>query len=225
MKKFHVTSKLLLQYRNDQIMIFDELLRKASENPTTKCIHQIRVTIRRLGVVINSVKLNQLTKVLGRERDLEVAIANAKKYGLGITKLKKAKKSARKKSQKKMQLFSEKGLRKTSQINLLMKYKTMMKELNLELEDFESIEMTNKQFHRLRINLKKVRYGLEAIGQFRPQLEKMQDLLGHIHDLEVLQRLIGKKARIKKDKRFAKKDAQAEYLSVVKLARRNLKRI
>ena len=106
-----------------------------------------------------------------------------------------------------------------------MKYKTMMKEPNLELEDFESIEMTNKQFHRLRINLKKVRYGLEAIGQFRPQLEKMQDLLGHIHDLEVLQRLFGKKTRIKKDKRFAKNDAQAEYLSIVKLARRNLMRI
>jgi CHAD domain-containing protein len=91
MKKFHITSKLLLQYRNDQIMIFDELLRKASENPTTKCIHQIRVTIRRLGVVINSVKLDQLTKVLGRERDLEVAIANAKKYGLGTRKLKRQK--------------------------------------------------------------------------------------------------------------------------------------
>jgi CHAD domain-containing protein len=206
-------------------MIFDELLRKASENPTTKCIHQIRVTIRRLGVVINSVKLNQLTKVLGHERDLEVAIANAKKYGIGNRKLKKAKKSARKKTKKKMQLFNEKSLRETSQKNLLMKYKNMMKELNLELEDFESIEMTNKQFHRFRITLKKVRYGLEAIGQIRPQLERMQDILGHMHDLEVLQGLVGKKNRIKKDKRFAKNDAQAEYLSVVKIARRNLMRI
>ena len=132
---------------------------------------------------------------------------------------------ARKKNKKKMQLFNEKSLRETSQINLLMKYKTMMKELSLELEDFESIEMTNTQFHRLRITLKKVRYGLEAIGQIRPQLERMQDILGHMHDLEVLQGLVGKKNRIKKDKRFAKNNAQAEYLSVVKIARRNLMRI
>ncbi len=82
-----------------------------------------------------------------------------------------------------MQLFNEKSLRETSQINLLMKYKTMMKELSLELEDFESIEMTNKQFHRLRITLKKVSYGLEAIGQIRPQLERMQDILGHMYYL------------------------------------------
>lgn len=98
MERLHVSSKTLLQYKKDQIKKIENFFKKTSKHPNAKRIHKIRITIRRLSVVLNIRKLKDLAKVLEKERDLNVAIFNAKEYGLGYKKLIEVKKSVRKKS-------------------------------------------------------------------------------------------------------------------------------
>lgn len=225
MERLHIASKSLLQYKNDQIKNFEKLLKKASKNPTAKRIHNIRITIRRLSVVTNSRKLKELAKALGKERDLDVAIFNAMKYGLGTKKLIKAKNVARKISLEEMKAFDKRLLHRTSNVKILITYKRMMRKLNIQLEKFQTIKMTDKKAHKLRIAIKEVRYGLEAIGHSHVRLQKMQDLLGHIHDLEVLQKLKGKKNKIQKDKEFATEEFNHSYQSLLRFMRKRLELI
>lgn len=225
MDRLHVSSKSLLQYKKDQIKNFENVFKKASKHPTAKRIHKIRITIRRLSVVLNSRKLKDLAKVLGKERDLDVAILNAKKYGLGSKKLIEVKKSVRKKTLREMKKFNIKLLHHAPNANIMVTYKRMMRKLNLQLEEFQKIEMTDKKIHQLRITIKKVRYGLEAIGHPYLKLQKMQDLLGNIHDLEVLQKLKGKHKKIQTDKKVATEEFMRSYKSLLNFIRKTLVRI
>jgi CHAD domain-containing protein len=200
MSKLHLSSKTLLQYKDEQLKLFEVLLKKASKHPRTKNIHQIRVTMRRLAVVINSSNLQKLAKALGKERDLDVAIKNAHIYGLRTGKLERAQKKARKKSKRALKAFNPTYLKRPPQKNILMSYKIMMRKLNRELAGLEKLDLDKKQLHLFRITLKQVRYGLEAVGLFQEKLQKMQDLLGRIHDLEKLQKLKGKKLEFRRTK-------------------------
>ena len=225
MEKLHLTSTSLLRYRLDQIMLFEEYHKQAAKDPSTKLVHKLRIINRHLGVVLNSRKLKKLVKVLGKERDLDVAIANAKTYCLGTKKLLKEKKKANKKTKRELNLFDPTILKRASTANLLMKYKSHMRHLNKELDHFETMTIADKQLHHLRIVLKQIRYGLEAIGERNIKLKHMQDSLGHIHDLEVLQKLTGKKRRIQKDKDLAIKKVKENYPAIIKLVRKSLLRI
>ena len=216
MDRLHISSKSLLQYKNAQLHIFEKTLKKASKHPTAKLIHKIRVTIRRLSVVQNSRNLKELGKVLGKERDLDVATFNAMKYGLGTKKLITAKKVTRKHSLKEMKAFNKKLLHRTNDAKILIAYKLKMRKINLQLEKFQTITMTAKKEHQLRILIKEVRYGLEAIGHSYVRLQKIQDLLGHIHDLEVLQKLKGKHTKIQKDKEFMTEEFNHSYQSILR---------
>lgn len=225
MNKLHLSSKTLLQYKDEQLKLFEVLLKKASKHPSTKNIHQIRVSMRRLGVVINSRNLHELAKALGKERDLDVAIKNARIYGLRTGKLERAQKKARKKSKRVLKAFNPTSLKRPPHKNILMTYKMMMRKLTGELAGLEKMDMNKKQLHLFRITLKQVRYGLEAIGQLQDKLQKMQDLLGRIHDLENLQKLKGKKTRIQKDEDRAIQKVVAIYRPIIRAALKILVRI
>ena len=58
-----------------------------------------------------------------------------------------------------------------------------------------------KRLHRLRVRIKKARYALEAIGKPIGPIRRLQDLLGDAHDLEILQALVGKNAKMKAEQR------------------------
>lgn len=225
MNKLHLSSKSLQQYKTEHLKLFEVLLENAAKDPTTKNIHDIRVTMRRLSVVLNSRNLKKLAKVLGKKRDLDVAIKNARVYGLGTKKLEKAQNKAKKKSKHELKNFNPTSLKRTPHKNILMGFKMMMRKLTGELDELETMDMTKKQLHHLRINLKQVRYGLEAIGQSQVKLQKMQDLLGNIHDLENLQKLKGKKTKIKKDEDTFIQKVKASYRPVIRSARKTLVRI
>lgn len=219
MNRLHISSKALQEYKYTQIKILEDLLKKAKKHPSSKSIHKIRVSIRRLGVVLTSTKLKHLAKVLGKERDLDVAMKNARLYGMGTGKLKKSKNAARKKTEKALKDFNLRNLHNKKNTKLLINFKRLMRKLDLELED------NTEDLHLLRIRLKHVRYGLEAIGQFHVKLQNMQDLLGHIHDLEVLQKLKGEKKAIQHDKDNATKKAHRAYQPTIRLVRKTLDRI
>lgn len=225
MSKLHLSSKSLQLYKVEHLKLFEVLLDNAAKNPSTKNIHDIRITMRRLSVVLNSRNLKKLAKVLGKKRDLDVAIKNARLYGLSTRKLEKARKKAKKNSKQELKNFNPKSLKRTPQKNILMDYKKMMRKLTRELFGLKTIDMTKKQIHHLRINLKQARYGLEAIGHSQIHLQKMQDLLGGIHDLENLQKLKGKNARIKKDEDIIIQKVKAYYGPVIRSARKILVRI
>jgi CHAD domain-containing protein len=225
MNKFHLSSKTLLQYKDEQLKLFEVLLKKASKHPRTKNIHQIRVTMRRLAVVISSRNLQKLAKVLGNKRDLDVAIENARNYGLRTGKLERAQKKARKKSKRVLKAFNPMLLKRPPNKNILMAYKIMMRKLTEALASLEKMDMDKKQLHLFRITLKQVRYGLEAVGLVQENLQKLQDLLGRIHDLEKLQKLKGKNTRIKKDEDKAIQKVVASYEPVIRAVRKILVRI
>jgi CHAD domain-containing protein len=225
MDRLHVSSKSLLQYKNNQIQNFENVFKKASQHPTPKRIHKIRIAIRRLSVVVNSRKLKDLAKVLGKERDLDVAIVNAKKYDLGTKRLIEDKKKISKKSLREMKNFNPKLLHHAPDAKILITYKILMRKLNLQLEHFQTMEMTDKKIHQLRITIKEVRYGLEAIGLPYVRLQRMQDLLGHIHDLEVLQKLKKKHKRIQKDKKLATEEFRRSYKSLINFMQKIIARI
>jgi len=225
MNKLHLSNPKLLQYKIDHIKSFEKMLQKASKHPTPKKIHKIRILIRRLDVVVSSRKLTKLAKVLGKERDLDVAINNAETYKLGTKKLIKKKKNASKVTLQEIKSFNTKWLKKKSDSQLVLKYKRMMRELNLELQDFKSLNLDYKKMHRLRIMIKQVRYGLEAIGQSHLNLQEFQDKLGQLQDLEVLQKLKGRKKSIKKRKDSIGKEVSKSYPSIIRFMRKNLNRI
>lgn len=225
MDRLNVSSKILLQYKNDQIKTFENIFKKTSQHPTPKRIHKIRITIRRLSVVLNSRKLRELAKVLGKERDLEVAILNAKKYDLGTRRLIEDRNKKSKKSLQKMKNFNTKFLHTPPQTKILDTYQMKMRNLNLQLEQFQTMKMKGEKLHQLRIATKEVRYGLEAIGHTSVKLQKMQDLLGLIHDLEVLQKLKKKHNKIQKDKKLATEEFNRSYKSPISFLRNLLARI
>lgn len=222
MKRLTLSDKVLIQYKTNQLKSFKKLLKKTTKHPTTKRIHQIRVAIRRLRVVLNNDGLRKLARVLGKERDFDMAIKNAEVYGLGTKKLMSAKKRARKKTQRELKKVEDKNLERSCEPDLLVRYKKMIKKLNVELEGFRTMKLSNKQYHQLRITFKKIRYALEILGRPQTNLQKMQDLLGHINDLEILQSLKGKQDRIQKDKEALIKEVDLSYPMVIRSTQKML---
>jgi len=100
-----------------------------------------------------------------------------------------------------------------------------MRNLNLELEKFDLKQMDQEELHRLRIVLKKVRYGLEAVGQFYLKLQTIQGLLGQIHDLETLQRLRGKNKKVQEDKEATTNNVFHINRPVIRLTKKALEQI
>ncbi len=225
MRTHHIPPKILLQYKNNQLKILSQLLTKASKRLTSGRIHQLRVTIRRLSVVLTNRKLQKLSKVLGKDRDLDVAIENAKIYHMGTRKLNQAMLKARRDSQKAVKRFAIKGPERSSRSKLVVIYKRMMRKNLVEFEKYQSIDLGHKKLHKLRILMKEIRYGLEAIGKPDPKLKKMQDLLGHIHDLEVLVQLKSRKKNIQKDKEATVEEVKSIYQGVDQLIRKSLSEI
>jgi CHAD domain-containing protein len=73
-------------------------------------------------------------------------------------------------------------------------------------------------YHRLRIGIKKFRYAVENFlpsmyPGWAPGLKSLQDLLGEIHDLSVLEQTIAK------DRRFSEGDARATWLKKLEAER------
>ncbi|MBA2404771.1 MAG: CHAD domain-containing protein [Bdellovibrionales bacterium] len=215
MKRLHISSKTLLQYKNDQIKQFEKLVKVARKQATEKSIHKIRVTARRLTPVLKNKKLRKMARVLGKERDLDVAINNANHYQLATRILRQAKKAAHKNTGAKLKKIDIKIPAHSSNARMLIDFKRMMRKQNLKLKQFSQAKPSQIDLHRLRIVFKKVRYGLEAIGIIQPQLQNMQDLLGHIHDLEVLQELLGEDQAVLRDKSKAKRQVNRSYRQVI----------
>ena len=225
MERLHLSEKSLLQYRNDQIEKFVKLLKKAKKKPRPEIIHKIRTTIRRLDILLNKKEIKNLMKVLGRERDLYVAQELALSFGLSAKNIKHKNKIQKNSAFKEIKSFDLKVLHFKDESKILLQFKKAMRKLDLKLEKFSCESLDQKKMHQFRILLKKIRYGLEAIGQSSPSLEEMQEHLGKIHDMDVLQSMKGKKEILEIAKKMMIEDVQQAYPAIYKIIHKKLNAI
>ena len=174
------------------------LEKKVHKKPSEKSVHKLRVASRRinsLNEIINREKNGELTKLvkkLGKLRDLDVGLENARKFGLDTDELE----ADRSKRKKQLINFSRKKNRKKLSFELVDTEKSLKKELNnldqivddffLDLADRFTEELDEDHLHKFRVALKKARYFLEALGAQVESLSEIQETLGQIHDLDVL---------------------------------------
>lgn len=179
---------------------FLKLRKQVHRHPDEENVHDLRIASRRLLTLINifnldpfSQPLKKAAKKLGKLRDLDVAIIHAKTYGLDTEDLK----DERKKQRKKVRKFLTNGHKKLiekiihhSQLTLTNKddhdLEKTIGDFKEQMKQWEHVHLGRENFHEFRISLKKARYLLEAQGKDVKELKKLQDLLGEIHDLEVL---------------------------------------
>lgn len=205
----------------NQTEAFLSLVEELRDNPRKKCVHKMRVATRRLRVQLKLLQstsstadvaktqrqLRKLGRVLGERRTLDVASEDAKSYDLKTKKIdQKRKKAGRRVKQSLKKSKIEALAKRLNQIGDQLrevKSEAYTGELSEWLPKIEQLRTEtprkNSDWHQVRIELKKLRYTLEAFGKRVPELEEIQDHLGRWHDLEVLQELIRRDRKIEKD--------------------------
>ncbi len=212
------TTALIAEYLDQQGQTFKRLAQKTSQKKTKQNIHELRVTTRRIDAALwlighetsnqvlkkLPVSLRKLRQALGKCRELDVALEDASKYHFDGKKLK----SQRQRASKKLRPLMKKKLREKieNRIQQTVHWLGKHPEVNLTTGFYrlrsKMIPMvrqskpSNKKLHELRIDMKKTRYALEAIGKPIEPLRRLQGLLGRGHDLQILQGLLGKNKKI-----------------------------
>jgi CHAD domain-containing protein len=221
--------KLLTKYVHDNQKIFQQYADKVQKKTSEESIHKLRVSIRRirsvsklLGIKLKSKSIKKFGKRLGELRDLDVALKNSEIYELEDSSLK----NERKKLAKKIQIdFKKKEIQKMLDEIKALKWKVTSLQLaqapqvvglNKELNDWRKRKLSRKNLHAFRIAIKKLRYILEATGKPLGNLKRMQDLLGELHDLQVLTELLGEDKQVNKDFTLKLKEAAEAFPAAIK---------
>jgi CHAD domain-containing protein len=212
----------LIDFVTEQKEGLCKLMKKTGSKKTSaEHVHDIRVAVRRLRVALWLAKresetprfrslsgaLRDTGKVLGKLRQLDVAIGDAKSYLLPVSDLKVRQKKVRHEVARALtpQLgdFLEKELGRFLS-HLRRQGGTKGRKGASELHDLAHaqrgrVPVAKEEFHQFRIFIKKVRYAIEAFGYPPGPVKVLHDRLGKAHDLEVLQQLVGKNNAIKRD--------------------------
>ena len=197
-------------------------LSEVSRRPTEKNIHELRITLRKIRSalwVLKSVKsitrlsplaaeLKKLGHLLGYQREMNVALRDARRYHLKTKKLRAdIQKNERKiqehlssrKCQKIEKLMSE-VLQQMQNHQSALSHIKFKSKLERKIKPWIRLnDLDPKQFHELRKTVKKARYVLEAIGRPEWGLRDLQKVLGRGHDLLVLQKLVSSKKSIRQE--------------------------
>ncbi len=201
-------SAVLKEYFGEQVRRCQETLGKLRERTTKKRIYKLRVGLRRLRTILEvldrnrapvlseeqRLELAKIWKELGYLRDVDVAIALAKKFDLDRKELKRKREGLRK--------GVEKVLQKRTLGEILQTLSAAARELDeaalepkgliKKLEQKVSGGFNHlKELHDLRILIKKVRYLSEGMGLLEPKLKRYQDVLGKLNDLDLFLELHG----------------------------------
>lgn len=206
---------------------FIKLRKKVHLQPDEENVHDLRIASRRLLTLIRVFELDPFSKPLkkaanklGELRDVDVSVSHADLYGLDTKKLKNERKKLRKKVRKFFTKQHEKIIDKIihhAQVKLQEKDEDdlhrVVDKYKEEMMKWKDVPIGRENFHQFRIALKKARYLLEAQGEKVKDLVKLQDLLGDIHDLEVLTDKTGTTDEIQKMK-------MQEFEAAIKLKRR-----
>lgn len=204
-----------------QAELLRELIKQTSSKPTVRGVHDLRVTIRRLRVSVwiarrdeemprfrnLSEALRNLGGCLGRLRQLDVAIGDAKFYRLSVSGLKVRRKKARHAVARALTPKLNDLLEKKLDRLIRLLYKRGGVKVRKAASDLLEragalrgrVPVAKEEFHQFRIFVKKVRYAIEALGYPPGPIKTLHDRLGKARDLEALQQLVGKNDAIKRD--------------------------
>lgn len=171
------------------------LVQAVRDDPRPKVVHELRATTRRLRAVLFIFpEAHEVVRALGRKlghiRELDVAIDDAIHYGLPARRIDEARKK-RKRYRKQIQNFLKKKKTRGVFENLAAKAAS--------LKPAQLKQSNSDILHRLRIEVKKLRYRIEALSSNSDNLTQLQRALGRAHDMEVLQDVIGSSAEIRRE--------------------------
>lgn len=213
-----------LNWRNRFFDLYDEVRRK----PSVGAVHKMRVAVRRLRSVLSLIhssgksrfkkldrELRQLQSLLGACRELDVAIRDAKEFGIDFKHIKSVRKKRVQKLQKKLSPARRGFLeRRFGQVLAMIDEAELQPAKNLDqlknkfLRRAKAHPRKPKKLHRLRISAKKVRYALESIGVKSPELEDLQSAIGRMHDMQTLRKLVRqKRSTLRRAQKVRKKSA------------------
>jgi CHAD domain-containing protein len=147
--------------------------------------------------------LSRLGQDLGERRTRDVLERDAAHYGLEVKARSRPKaigllKARNLRTFERSLIDAERCLRGIQTKDL----RPAVAELIVRVEELQcNHPKSEKEWHRLRIEIKKVRYASELLGLNTSEIKKLQDLLGQGHDLSVLMEEAGHRPRIESDMR------------------------
>lgn len=206
---------------------FNEIGEKKTSRLDADEVHDLRVCTRRARAVLQLVNqvsskkifrtayksMKKVGAVFGNRRTLEVAFEGAVKYNMDGSELRNQIKASKKKigrffTKKQKKEISDLLEKSSKKLKKVHHFEGVLKNFIDEGEKWLTARLQSKDdFHQLRIEVKQMRYLLEVFGYKIPSLVKLQEYLGDAHDLEQLQRLLGKNLRALKDERVALSNA------------------
>lgn len=212
-----------------EVRSFSAVAAKITKDPSRKSIHQLRVSVRKLQSTVEGKFLKKLNKRLGKIRDLDVLIRNAKSYHLKDKEPKKQRKRLRKEikerlKSKKFQLLHQKLEKKAAKTLHQPELTSRAHEIIDELKTWDR-PLKDDELHSFRKTIKKIHYLLEAIGQNTDVLKELQDHLGRIHDLDVLARYYKKNVNAQNDKKIEIRTTQKQIKPALRWAIRELQEL
>ena len=226
MNKNKTSQRHLSKYLDTQVQAISSGSKKVRHLTSGEPVHELRLATRQVRAVFWVLKhstehvrfkkldlrLRELGEALGKVREIDVAIADANHFKIkssklipirmeAVKKLRKLIKRHQRQSLNKLLSLANKSVRSMSSIQVTEAREKLNKSLNHQLT--QDIHGTAK-LHKLRIAVKKARYAIDAMsGSFSPTnrsnhpMKELQDVLGHAHDLELLQGFTGKNLKIK----------------------------
>jgi len=203
-------------------------------------LHRLRVALRRMQAAVWLLRqsprgphfeklmreLASLGGALGKVRELDVAIKDAGRYGIGCAGLRTRREKAKDKLRGQLAEPRRRRLAKRiaeALVTVDAFPPQIFGEVRIRLHHklARTLERKNRSphdLHRLRIVLKKIRYLLESMGRGTGPLRKMQRILGNFHDLQALQELTGPKLSLAKRQVSLRKNLNLQVPPVMRFA-------
>ena len=213
----------LIKYLAAQSKVLISFMNEVPDRLPGKVVHQVRLATRRARAALWVLRhcsshirfkglnkeLQRLGDALGRIRELDVAILDAKRFGFDSSTLV----AGRKEAHHRLRHLIHRDQKNELALQLWIAGHTAREIFPVRID--EAKRRLDKQlasllkrrihgqtkFHQLRIVIKKTRYALEAMGKPIGSLQRLQDILGEAHDLELLQTLLGKDSTIRAKQR------------------------
>jgi len=213
-----VARRRLVSTLRDNLDRFRKLADETARDPTPDRVHDLRVVTRRIRAdfwlvprphrsrAIRRARrdLEHLAAILGEQRKYDVAMGDAARYGSQTRRIEQRLQVAQRKvsralGDKDRRRCARRLTRAISDLNELDNavLGSRVPRLARRLEVARHCPpKTNAARHRLRIDVKRARYLLEATRRPAAHLERLQDHLGRWHDLMLLLKVAGRRKAV-----------------------------
>ncbi len=227
----------------EQMEKFKHLARTVAKRQKGGPVHDLRVVTRRLRVAFWLIRQGTAIKVpaktrlsfrrlgrsLGKLRQLDVAMRDARRHKLGTARLESL---HRESSVELLSFLTSKkqkiGVKELKRIDRELQglstfnYSRPMQKLRSNLNCWAKHPTDKSELHVFRIQVKKTLYALEMLGQPALPLTRLKDCLGRAHDLEVLGNYFENATKIRTDEALEIKKSRKLFKPALSFARKKI---